>query len=231
MTPSVELGGISVVAAGAFNPAIFHPSWFAKRSLLADNSVDDATTKEFVAARELAAFTADWLTVQVTLEQAVFSTVEEGRELDLRDLAKGVLDLLPETPVSAIGINSDGHFRVESEDAWHSFGDRFLPKDFWQPLFDGEHWKRRSDGRSVGMRSLTVEANREDIPAYVRTEVAPSVRLVPHGIYAGVNAHFQLTTSEADTGNGYRAARVVEEHWEATRQLERDLIAQIVAIA
>jgi hypothetical protein len=28
--------------------------------------------------RELAAFTADWLSVQVTLEQAVFSTVEEG---------------------------------------------------------------------------------------------------------------------------------------------------------
>jgi hypothetical protein len=97
-------------------------------------------------------------------------------------------------------------------------------------MFEGEGWKQRSDGQAVGLRSMMVEAWREDMPAFVRTEVAPSARLTPNGVYAGVNAHFQLTAGE-ERGNGYRAARVVEEHWEPTRRLERELIERIVEIA
>lgn len=77
MARQVELGGISVVAAGSFNPAIFHPWWFADKELMPQNAIEDALEREFVAVRQLATFTADWLSVQVTLEQAVFSTVEE----------------------------------------------------------------------------------------------------------------------------------------------------------
>jgi hypothetical protein len=230
VAPNVELAGISVVGVGTFNPAIFHPYWFADKELIAANAIDEALSKDFMAVREVAAFTADWLAVQVTLDQAVFSTVEQGREFDLRDVAKAVFDLLPETPVNAVGINADAHFRAESEDAWHAFGDHFLPKDFWEPLFGGEQWRRRPDGQAVGMRAMAVEAWRQDIEGYVRTEVAPSVRLTPNGIYAGVNAHFQLTVDE-DRGNGYKAARVIEEHWDATRQLERELIERVLTIA
>jgi hypothetical protein len=124
-------------------------------------------------------------------------------------------------------LNADAHFRVESETAWHAIGDRFLPKDFWQPIFEGDEWKRRPDGLSVGMRSITVEAWREDIPGYVRTEVAPSVRLTPNGVYTGINAHFQLTTPD-ERGNAYMAARIIEDHWDATRDLERELIRRIL---
>lgn len=230
MTANVELSGISVVAVGAFNPAIFHPSWFAEKQLMAPNAIDDALEKDFVALRELATFTADWLSVQVTLEQASLATVEEGREFELRDLAMSVFDFLPETPVSAIGLNADAHFRVGSEDEWHAIGDRFLPKEFWQPLFEGDRWRRRSDGSTVGLRSMTVEAFRDDVLGYVRTEVAPSVRVTPLGVYAQVNAHFQLTHGE-ERGNGYKAARIIEEHWEVTRGLERDLIQRILEIA
>ncbi len=230
MPVRAELAGVSVVAAGAFNPAIFHPWWFVDKGLLPANTIEEALEKDHVAVRELAAFTADWLSVQVTLDQAVLSTVEEGREFDLRDIAKSVLDLLPETPVNAIGLNGDAHFRVDTEDAWHAIGDQFLPKDFWQPLFEGEEWTRRTDGRSVGLRSMTVEAWRKGVPGYVRTEVAPSARLSPYGVYTGINAHFQLTLGE-ERGNGYQAARIVEEHWETTRRLERDLIERILETA
>jgi hypothetical protein len=224
------MSGISVVAVGAFNPAIFHPLWFADKDLLPRDTAEDALEHEFVATRELAAFTADWLSVQVTLEQAAFSTAEAGREFDLRDLARGVFDLLPETPVNAIGINSDVHFRVDSEDAWHAIGDRFLPKDFWEPLFEGDDWKRRGNGEAVGMRSMTVEVHREDIAAYVRTEIAPSARLTPHGVYTGINSHFQLSVAE-ERGTGYKAARIIDEQWDPTRKLEQQLIERILEIA
>src|SRR5207248_1459218 len=115
------------------------------------------------------------------------------------------------------------------EEAWHAIGDHFLPKDFWAPLFEGEEWKRRPDGETVGMRSMTIEAWRDDVPSFVRTEVAPSVRLTPHGVYVGVNAHFQLRVSD-ESSNGHDAARILEDHWEQTRGLEQRLIEHLVSI-
>jgi hypothetical protein len=231
VTPPIELSGISVIAVGAFNPAIFQPLWFAEKKLMPPNAIDEAMEKDFMATREIAAFTADWLAVQVTLTQLSFSTVEEGREMDIRDLVKGVFELLPETPVDAVGVNADAHFRVGSEEEWHAIGDQFLPKDFWQPLFDDEQWKRRpGSDQTVGLRSMTVEATREDIPSYVRTELAPSVRVTPLGVYAGVNAHFQLTVGERQ-GKGVNVAEVISEHWDSTRAIEKELIERILEIA
>jgi hypothetical protein len=230
VTPPVELAGVSVVAAGALNPAIFNPLWFAEKDLMPRNAVEGALDKDFVAVQQLMSFTADWLSVQVTLEQATFGTVDVGRELDLRDVVKGVFDLLPETPVNAVGLNADAHFRVGSDEEWHALGDRFLPKDLWQPLFEGDQWRRRKDGQTVGLRSMTVEAHRETFPGFVRTEVAPSVRLTPLGVYIGINSHFQLTSAE-QRGNGYKVVTVIEEHWDQTRSLERELIGRILEIA
>lgn len=220
----VELSGISIVLVGSFNPALFHPTWFAKRELIGDSPVQEALEREQVLVTpDLSSFSADWLGVQVTQQQAVFSTVEEGREFDLRDLVVGVFELLPETPVDAVGINTDVHFRLESEEDWHAFGDKYLPKDLWEPLFQGERWRRRPDGHTVGMRTLTVEAWREDVTGFLRIEIAPSVRITPHGVYTGINAHLQLTTDE-NRSNGFEGARTVAEQWEDTRALERELL-------
>ena len=172
---------------------------------------------------------ADWLSVQVTQEQAVFSTVEEGRQYDLRDFAAGLFTLLPETPIDANGINADTHFRLESETVWHQFGDRFLPKEFWEPLFTEDHWKQRSDGKRVGMRSMTVEVNRQDSsPGYVRTELGPSVRVTPNGIFAGINCHYQLTTSVDKRKNAMEARRVLLDEWETARGMQIDLVKQLL---
>jgi hypothetical protein len=128
--------------------------------------------------------------------------------------------------VNAIGLNADAHFRVQSDDEWHAVGDRFLPKDYWEPMFPGDEWRRRETGEAVGLRSLTVEAHRSDSAGYVRMEVAPSVRITPHGVYTGINGHFQLSR-DGEKGNGYTAARTVEEHWDGTRELHRMLIARL----
>lgn len=230
MARPIELGGVSIVGAGAFNPAIVHPRWLLDKELISENAADDAVKENFVSTPELTVFTADWVSVQVSLQQAVFATVEEGRELDLRDLARGVLDLLPETPVNAIGINADSHFRIESEEEWHEIGDRFLPKDFWEPVFEQGDWQRRSAGQAVGLRTMTVEATREDGTGYVRMEVGPSVRVQPNGVYTGANAHFQLSTEE-QRGNAYQAARLIDQRWDETRQLERALLDRLLAAA
>jgi hypothetical protein len=219
--PPIELSGVAVVAAGSFNPAIFQPRWLLEKELITANAAE-AAEKQLVVSPELTAFTADWLGLQVTLQQAIFSSVEEGRELDLRDLVKGVLGLLPETPVDAIGINSDSHFRVASDADWNEIGDRFLPKDLWEPIFEGGHWRRRPSGEAVGLRTVTVEVARKEPAGNVRVELAPSARLVPNGVYVGINSHFQISRPE-QRGNAYEAAQIIDSEWEATRIFEREV--------
>jgi hypothetical protein len=224
---------VSIVGAGAFNPAIIHPRWLAEKQLIAENAAEHATSQAqpqpMVVSPQIAVFVADWLSVQVTQEQAVFSTVDQARELDLRDFARGVFELLPETPVNGLGINADAHFRTDSEQAWHAFGDRFLPKDFWEPLFEDDVWQKRPDGKRVGMRVMTVEVHRQDVklPGFVRIEVSPSVRVTPFGVYTGINAHFQLTTSTEKRGTANDAARLLLEQWEATRAIESRLVSRL----
>ena len=230
---SPELSGITVVTAGAFNPAIIHPQWLADKGLIPESVAEHAMTQEaqkMVISQELAVFVGDWLSVRVMPQQAVFSTVDEGRALDLRDFAHGVFDLLPETPVDALGINSDTHFRAESETAWHEFGDRFLPKEFWEPLFESGNWKERPDGKRVGMRVMTVEVYRDDdaLPGHVRIEVAPSARITPNGVYIGINDHYQLTTEGGRRATAVDAMRVLVDQWDAVRDLEDRLVAQLL---
>lgn len=228
-----ELTGVAIVATGTFNPAILHPQWLAGKGLIPDNLAQHAMRQEapqpLLVSPQLAVFVADWLAVQVTPQQAIFSTVDQGRELDLRDFVRGVFNLLPESPVDALGINSDTHFRTESEGAWHAFGDRFLPKDFWEPVFEGGEWKRRPDGKRVGMRVMTVEVHREDetLPGFVRVEVAPSVRITPNGVYVGINGHFQLTKDD-ERANAADAARTLAEQWDGARRMELDLVTNLL---
>ncbi len=227
-----ELSGVTVVIAGSFNPAIVHPAWLAEKNLigneLADYVVRQEGDEKLIVSSKLSSFVADWLTVQVTQAQAVFATVDQGRELDLRDLTRGFLELLPETPVLALGINSDSHFRADNEARWHAFGDKFLPKDFWEPLFDEDGWTQRDNGNRVGMRSMIVQVQRADpsTPGHVQVELAPSVRLTPHGIFVGINAHFQLGRPD-HRANASDAARVLAEHWEEVRALETSVLASL----
>lgn len=231
MASEPDLSGVSIVGAGNFNPAIFQPHWLEAKHLISPTAAASAA-EELVITPDLTAFRADWLSVQVGLQQMVFSTVDEGRDLDLRDVVAGVWGLLPETPMDAIGINADAHYRLESEEVWHALGDRLAPKDVWEPVFNTElpAWKRRPDGHFVGLRTMTVESHRDDDAGYVRVEVGPSVR-VKHGVYVGVNSHFQLTQSSESRGNAVEASSILATHWQETRQLEHALIASLMAQA
>ena len=232
---NVELSGVSIVGAGAFNPAIIHPQWLAAKDLIPENiaayameaaSQDATGDASLIVSSQLAAFTADWLTVQVATR---LLDGRGGKEPDLRDLAMAIFDLLPETPVDAIGINVGWHVRANSEADWHAFGDRFLPKDFWHNIFEVSQWRERDDGETVGLRTMTVEASRAEDSrraGVVRVEVAPSVRVLP-GIYAAVNSHFQLTLPEKSRGSGYEAARTLEDEWEESRAMQQSMLTRL----
>jgi hypothetical protein len=210
------------VGVGSFNPAIFQPWWLVENGLLPSDEAAFAP-QAMVVTNDIAAYTAGWLSLQVTQDKAVFSTVAQAQDSALRDLVLGVLELLPHTPISAIGVNYDAHFALESEEAWHRIGDAFLPKEKWEPLFKGDNWLKREGGLRTGLLSMTVHVSRSNAKDFVRVNVAPSTR-IPTAVYVGINAHFQLSAAGEKQANALAASKTLRDAWDETTALQHDLV-------
>jgi hypothetical protein len=111
--PNCELEGSSIVLVGAFNPAIFHPSWLSEHAIVRAGAADEAEVQ--VVSPEISSFTAQWLSLQVTREQFQASTSDPRYFEPLRDLVVSVFTLLEHTPIRQMGINRDMHFSSSQE--------------------------------------------------------------------------------------------------------------------
>jgi hypothetical protein len=174
-------------------------------------------------------FATDWFDLQIARDRLVIATNDDSRRLELKDFALGILTLLPETPVDAIGINTQAHFRADSVDAWNDFGDRFLPKDVWESILPEGPWKVRSGGLRVGMRTVVIEATRDETvsPGLVRMEVGPSV-LVEFGIYCAVNCHFGPPSGRSEPREtALQFSEVLKDEWAKALSIGDQMIESI----
>src|SRR5579863_1045833 len=144
-SPTLEIAGNTIVMIGSFNPAIFQPQWFAKQGLLPQTEVDNAKIE--IIHSQVCQFETERFLLQVTPERFVATTKPNAVGAPLRDLVSGTFYILEHTPIQAFGLNSQMHYGMHSEDAWHRVGDKLVPKDAWDGLIDG--------GRP-GMRNLHI---------------------------------------------------------------------------
>jgi hypothetical protein len=185
---------MSIVFVGSFNPEVFHPSWLFDQGFISEQAAQFAISSSetpLVMTPGFTTFATDWLQVQVRGSLMVMATSDDSRQLELKDFALGILTLLPETPVSAIGINKQVHFRAESAEAWNDFGDRFLPKEVWETVIPEGPWVVREGGLRVGLKNVTIEVSRDESVSagQLHLQVAPS-ELVLYGVYCAANCHF-----------------------------------------
>ncbi|MBC8236299.1 hypothetical protein H8E77_42670 [bacterium] len=212
MRPQLDIQGVNIVLRGHFNPAIFHPSWFAAQELIGQLEADEAAIE--LVHPEAAIFNADWLQIRVVRNRFQAGTAQEPYHEPLRDLVVGVFSFLSHTPVSAMGINHDFHFRMESEKSWHEVGDRLAPKQDWEDLLD-----------EPGMLSLTMKGKRtDDFDGYFQVRVEPSSR-IQYGVFVAVNDHYQFVEPSAGSNE---ISGILTEQW--SESMERSLkIAQKIA--
>lgn len=176
----VEQEGTSIVVAGRFNPLIFSPAWLRLHNLVGAREAEEATVQFIVPPA--AVFSTEWLNVDVREDRMQLAT-SMTKELDrLRDVAIGILEVLKETPIFALGINRDIHWRVPSAEQYHRFGDLLAPKEFWD-----------RELTLSGTAHLTVQGVRPDLWAgFIRVMIQPSMVVQPQGVYAQFNDHFVL---------------------------------------
>jgi hypothetical protein len=132
-----QVSAFSIVALGNSNPVIFRPEWLRDKEILVGSDFDGVAVEIIVP--EAASLRLPW--GQLVVERGKFSIVafqEPG--VRVQDLFIKCFQVLPETPISAVGLNREVHFPTASESARDRVGDMLAPKDFWGDFVtrDGE---------------------------------------------------------------------------------------------
>ncbi len=184
---------------GQFNPAVFHPSWFAANNLIRP---EEAKLAEAVTVRnEIATISKTWFDLQVVGERFSIQTLDLRQYGPLRDVVIGVFNMMPHTPTTAIGLNKHFHVSIESEEAWHKIGHRLAPKESWNPIL-----------LDPGLRSMTMEGKRpEGTAGILRIKVEPSPVVAP-GLFIEFNEEYRVT-KEDEPGAGWAVKRI-EQNWD-----------------
>lgn len=222
----------AIVAVGSFNPAILTPDWLEKNQLI--GSADAASARScanLIISQQVTVYETDWFALQILDNQ--FSLTSKGAlSLTLRDLASGIFSLVPHTPITAVGLNFLGDYKVPSLDQYHKVGDVLAPKDIWSKLYPPEEF-------AVGMMSVVVRVQsgkREDnfpetqSPHHRNITVQPSNR-ISNAIFLQMNDHRQISAMKSEMTSAELVAKIIAEEWEASWNHAQHVFGSILDIA
>lgn len=221
---SLEVVEASVVAVGSFNPPIISVDWLLGHRLIGEG---DATTaresKDFVVTRQLTRYSTDTAKIQVIENQLSVASAGPVSPA-LADLATSILQLLPHTPVTALGLNFMVHYKIPTKDVYHRIGDTLAPKALWEELFPD---------RQVGLLNLVMkvqDGTRENGPRSRNEKnitVQPSGR-VSSGVFLQANNHYAEDAATQPLANAAGAADLVRANWETDYQESLAIFASII---
>ena len=209
----------NVVVLGNFNPPIFHPEWFSRHGILPGEEIEglisEPKTKEipeigikifygqrFVVGNDQARINFHSLNFIVTRNKFDIRCEKRAHFPLLLKFLKKIFKLLPETPISAYGINFEEHFTFDATQE-ELIGKFFTKKDALVRLF--------GDDAQYG---YTVFANKGN--AKITFVVRPSPSL-EGGIYINANFHYENETSDSE----FIANTVQENFYEAVKFTEK----------
>jgi hypothetical protein len=222
-----EISAASVVLLGEFTPQIFQPHWFVKHGLLPDEAAENAeisVINPYICAFGIETF----FTLHV--EREGFTTARSVAPLILMSdvVVRLFGDLLPHTPIRAMGINRLVHFDAGTAEKRDRIGDLLAPKAPW-----GQWGKKLSSGdpnKHGGMLSLTmVQFDLSDrAKGSILAKIEPSTKIGSGktGIFMEINDHYQ-TDNDKDAE---QAVKILQERFDDSLRNSDTIINQIMSL-
>lgn len=214
MATQLKIDNVSIVIVGEFSPTVFHPSWLKAHNLLAAAEADGAKTE--LVHPDVTVLTTDWLVLNVRKDRFTASCIRGESAVMFRDFVTGILQLFPNIPVQAIGLNKEMHFQMESEAEWHALGHKLAPKEPWATLLT-----------NPGMLTVQMQGKRSD--AYqgsINVVVQPSAKL-QFGTFVQVNDHYNLVKDKSP-GSGSDALAILKTEWKLSLERSESIGQTIV---
>jgi hypothetical protein len=232
MRISPQISAASIVALGHFNPLIFGRDWLRDKEIVVGNDFENLKTS--IVHPDIVSYEMPWGTFQADRNNFSIGTTREPL-VRVHDFFVRCFQFLPETPISAVGINRDVHFETASEAARDRVGDVLAPKKFWDGFV-------QSGGQKMGgVRSLIMEqailkegrhARMDGKFGHIWVRVEPSLRRdIRYAIFMQVNDHFDLMTSPDKLSDGRAAADLVTEQFERSITNSERLIERVMELA
>jgi hypothetical protein len=232
MRISPQISAASIVALGHFNPLIFGRDWLRDKEIVVGNDFENLKTS--IVHPDVVSYEMPWGTFQVDRNNFNVGTTREPL-VRVHDFFVRCFQFLPETPISAVGINREVHFETASEAARDHVGDVLAPKEFWCDFVQSKGQK------TGGIRSLIMEQAIVKEGRHVRTDgkfghvwvrVEPSSRQdIRYGIFMQVNDHFDLMTPPDKLSDGRAVTDLVTEQFERSITNSERLIERVMELA
>lgn len=213
MAYTPEILTSSIIAVGAFNPAIFSPDWLERNELIGSEDADVARQgASLIVSQQVTAYETKWFALQV-VENQFSLTSKDALSPAFKDLAVSIFQLVPHTPVTAIGLNFLAHFKMANEADYHKVGDQLAPKDIWTNLYPED---------VAGLADLTIRiqhggrgGKQLQSKDEKRIAIQPSTR-IKYGVYFSYNDHHDVSVVE-DGGprSAEKVATIIDSEWEA----------------
>jgi hypothetical protein len=211
-----EFEGASIVMVGSFNPAIFQPRWLGAQQLIRPEEAENA--KITIVQAEVADFSTEWFQLQVLQSRFQLASADPRQYGPLRDLAAAMFAILPHTPVTALGLNRNFHFRMPSREAWHGIGHLLAPKEPWNDIMD-----------SSGLRVMLMEGKRKEAKGgTLHVKIEPSVK-IEYGVFVEVNEEFKAP-SESDAIGAQWVPERLAEQWDAIMKFSEGAAEHLIGL-
>lgn len=196
-----EIESASIVLVGSFNPAILHPEWLAHKSLIRPEEAEQAEVE--VVSRQLTVVRLSWFELQVLEDRFSATATDPAHFQTLQECVLGIFSLLEFTPISAMGLNRQMHFRMRKPENWASLENALAPKKPWAGILPG-----RRDGAPT-LQTLSLNGNRDGSNAQsLIVKIEPSSR-VQSGVYMATNEHFEFP----DANSTSKPMNMLSQHW------------------
>ncbi|MFN2100349.1 hypothetical protein ACEWMW_09670 [Altererythrobacter sp. MF3-039] len=219
----VEEQGVNIIANGTFNPAIFHPAWLSKHGLITSEEEDSARLS--IAHAEVSQFQIPGMKFDIQTERCLIQAAAEPlvRSIDL--FARIFGELLPHTPIEAVGVNYWAHFRLNSWKQRQEFGRRLAPIEEW-----GDYGKLMDHKGKDDAGGFSTLAFRAKFPEYgslgaINVTVQPSTRVENDvGVFMNINHHI------ADENQTFNFSAIVTERFDQIIYQSREIISHMISV-
>lgn len=224
MDYSLEVFGSAVVALGSFAPPQYSPEWLEQVGLIGRDDAEFAKSHEsLVRTPEVSVLETEWARLQVVADN--FSVTSKGPLTPaFRDLVVGIMSLIPQSPVRALGINFISHWRIATLANYHHFGDVMQPKPVWRKAFpDLEPGLQDFGVKLQKYRRGEILTSKDEL----RIQVQAS-SIVPNGVFLQFNHHREDTFGDPVNAKAEHAALIVERDWQTLCTEANDKMNEIL---
>jgi hypothetical protein len=209
-----QIRTLNIVLLGEFNPAIIQPFWLAKKGLIKEQEALEAKLE--IVNPQLTRYDLDWVFIELTANRFTFNSSKEPFFALVKDLVEGIFSFLPETPITAIGINHLIHYSIPRDEQFYEIGNRLTPLTMWDNIL--------KDPKMLEYSIIEQKRTDKNAGSFL-IKIQASDQILKNGLLISVNDHLALKPDQ--NGRSGELIQLMKQTWTSSFKRTDESILQL----